>query len=133
MRAASAIMRIAAEKLRRNRVLVFVEVEIALGLLVLLAEHAVGRGELGHDQAASAQVADEAAEDGVGDAGHGGEDRRGGDGDGADGKAGRDGLQAREHRVPRHSGAGNTARVPHVPFELSQNFFTVLIVPVSQN
>ena len=72
-------LRIAAEKLRRNRVLVFIEVEIALGLLIFLAEHAVGRGELGHDQAASAQVADEAAEDGVGDAGHGREDGRGRD------------------------------------------------------
>ena len=39
--------------------------------LVLGAEHAVGRGELGHDQAAAAQIADEAAEDGIGDARHG--------------------------------------------------------------
>ena len=33
-------------------------------------------GELGHDQAAAAQIADEAAKHGVGYAGHGGEDRR---------------------------------------------------------
>jgi hypothetical protein len=46
--------------------LVFVEMEIALGLLVLLAEHAVGRSELGHDQTAAAEVADEAPEDRVG-------------------------------------------------------------------
>src|SRR5580700_3640231 len=50
--------------------LVVIEMEIALSLLVLGAEHAVGRGELGHDQPASAQVADEAPEDCVGDAGH---------------------------------------------------------------
>ena len=83
-------LRIAAEELRRDRVFVFVEVEIALSLLIFFAEHTVSRGELSHDQAASAQVANEAAEDGVGDAGHGGEDRRGGDGDGADGKTGWD-------------------------------------------
>src|SRR5206468_9897993 len=67
-------LRIAAEKLRRDGVLVFVEVKIALGLLVFLAEDAVGRGELGHDESASAQVADEASKDGVGDARHGSED-----------------------------------------------------------
>ena len=36
-----------------------------------VAQDAVSRSELGHDQAASAQVLDEAAEDGVGYAGHG--------------------------------------------------------------
>jgi len=54
-------------------VLVFVEVEVA-SADSLVAEEAVGGGELGHDQAASAEVFDEAAEDGVGDTGHGGED-----------------------------------------------------------
>ena len=75
---------IAAEKLGRDRVLVFVEVEIALGLLIFLAQNSVGRGELGHDETASAEVADEAAEDGVGDAGHGREDSGWGDCDRAD-------------------------------------------------
>jgi hypothetical protein len=80
MRAASASTSgSAAEELRRDRVLVFIEMQIALGLLILLAQHAVGRGELGHDQAASAEVADEAAEDGVGDAGHGSEHGGGSD------------------------------------------------------
>jgi len=85
MRAASAITRGSLPKSCARWVLVFVKVKIALGLLILHAEDAVGRRELGHDEAASAEVADEAAEDGVGDAGHGGEDGRGGDGDGADG------------------------------------------------
>ncbi len=65
--------------------LVFIEMEIALGLLVLLAEYAVGRGELGHDEAASAQVADEAAENRIRDAGHGSEHGRRGDLDAANG------------------------------------------------
>jgi hypothetical protein len=34
----------------------------------LVAQHTVSRGELGHDQAASAKALDEAAEDSVGDA-----------------------------------------------------------------
>ena len=55
--------------------LVAVEGEVALGLLVFVADDAVGRGELGHHEAASAEIADEAAEDGVGDAGHGREHR----------------------------------------------------------
>ena len=49
--------------------LVFIEMEITLGLLVLLAKHAVGRGELSHDEPAAAEVADEAAEDCVSNAG----------------------------------------------------------------
>ena len=36
-------------------------------------------GELGHDEPAAAQVADKAAENGVGDAGHGRQHRRRGD------------------------------------------------------
>ena len=70
--------------------LVFVEVEIALGFLIFLAEDSVGRGELGHNQAASAEIANEATEDGVSNAGHGGEDRSRGNGHGAD-------LQSRRH------------------------------------
>ena len=37
-------------------------------------------GELGHDQAAAAQIADKAAKDGVGYAGHGGKNRCRGNG-----------------------------------------------------
>src|ERR1700686_4549546 len=50
--------------------LVFVEMKIAAPN-AQVAQDAVSRGELGHDQAASAKVLDKAAEDGVGDAGHG--------------------------------------------------------------
>src|SRR5579862_491047 len=69
--------------------LVFVKVEIALGLLIFLPQNAVGRREFGHDKAASAKVADEAPEDGVSHPGHRREDRRGSDGNVADGQAGR--------------------------------------------
>src|SRR5260370_20592849 len=75
--------------------LVFVEMQVTFGFLVLLAEHAVGRGELGHDQAAAAQVADEAAEDGVGDAGHGSQDCGWGNLNSADGEPHGNGLQWR--------------------------------------
>src|SRR5579863_9587396 len=67
--------------------------QIPLGLLVFLTEDAVGRSELGHDQAASAKVADEAAENGVSHASHGSKDRGGRNGDVADGEAIRDRLQ----------------------------------------
>src|SRR5450432_1583033 len=67
--------------------LIFVEMQIALGLLIFLAEHAVRGGELGHDQPAAVEIADEAAEDGVGNAGHGSQHGRGGDSDIADQKA----------------------------------------------
>jgi hypothetical protein len=60
--------------------LVFVKVEITPAD-ALVAQHAVGRGELGHDQSASAEVLDEAAEDGIGYSGHRGEDGGGGDAD----------------------------------------------------
>src|SRR6266567_4976018 len=73
--------------------LVLVEVQVAFGLLIFLAEYTVGRGELGHDQAAPAKVADEAAEHSVGHSGHGGEDGCGGDVDGPDRKTCGDGLQ----------------------------------------
>src|ERR1019366_1442540 len=67
-----------AEELGRDGVLVFVKVKVA-SLDALVAQYSVGGGELGHDQAASAKVLDEAAEDGVGDPGHGSEDSGGGD------------------------------------------------------
>ena len=76
--------RIAAEELRRDGMLVAVEREVALGLLVLVADDAVGRGELGHHESAAAEIADEAAEDGVGDSGHGCEHRCGTDFDSAE-------------------------------------------------
>src|SRR6266851_4772901 len=74
---------------------VFVEVKVALSLLIFHAEHAVGRGELGHDQAAAAEVADEAAEDRVGNARHGGEDCGGRDLDSAEGNGCGNRLQRR--------------------------------------
>ena len=64
--------------------LVAVKGEVALGLLVFVPGDAVGRGELGHHESASAEVADEAAEDGVGDAGHGRKHRGGTDFDSAE-------------------------------------------------
>jgi hypothetical protein len=67
-------VRIAAEKLRGDGMFVCVEMQVAFGLLILLAQHAVGRGELRHDEAAAAEITNEPAEDRVGDAGHGGED-----------------------------------------------------------
>src|SRR5271163_1048697 len=36
-----------------------------------ISQQAIGRGEFGHDQSASPKILDEAAEDGVGDSGHG--------------------------------------------------------------
>src|SRR5271156_6001086 len=57
--------------------LVFVEVQVSLGLLVLRPKHTVGRGELGHDQAASPEIANEAAKDRVRNARHGSQDCRG--------------------------------------------------------
>src|SRR5450432_910202 len=72
--------------------------QVTLRLLIFFAQNAVGRSELGHDQPAAVEVADEAAKDRVGDAGHGREDGGGGDGDSADGKAcgdwARSGLQS---------------------------------------
>src|ERR1700692_2194196 len=73
--------------------LVLVEMQIALGLLIFFAKHAVGRGELGHDEAASAEVADEATEDRGGAAAQGREDGRRRDSDVADGEAGGHGLR----------------------------------------
>ena len=64
--------------------LVFVKMQVAFGLLIFGAQDAVRRSELGHDESASAKIADEAAEYGVGDASHGGKHRRRGDGKWAD-------------------------------------------------
>ncbi len=75
--------------------LVVIEMEIPLGLLVLLAEHAVGGSELGHNEPASIQVADEAPENGVGNARHRSENRCGSDLDITDAEADRDRLQRR--------------------------------------
>src|SRR5437899_12106925 len=58
--------------------------QIAFSVFVLGAENAIGRGELSHDQAASAKIANEAAEDGVGYARHRGEDGGGEDGHSAE-------------------------------------------------
>ena len=64
--------------------LVFVKMQVALGFLVLGAKYAVGRCELGHDQAAAAEIANESAKDRVGHAGHGSKHRGGRNCDGAD-------------------------------------------------
>src|SRR5207253_11065549 len=58
--------------------------QIALGFFVLGAEDAIRRGELGHDEPASAKITDESPEDGVGYARHGGEDGSGRDGHSAE-------------------------------------------------
>ena len=55
--------------------LVFIKMKIALGFLVFCAQHAVGGGEFCHNQPTSAEIPNEAAKDGVGNARHGGEDR----------------------------------------------------------
>ena len=69
-------LRIGAEQLRGDGVLLRLEGQILAACGVGLrapqrGADAVRAGELGHDQAAAAQVADEAAEHRVGDAGHG--------------------------------------------------------------
>jgi len=73
--------------------LVFVEVQVALGFLVFRAKHAIGRGELGHDQPASAEVANEASKDGIGNASHGSQNGRGSD------------LNIADRNAIRHGGA----------------------------
>jgi hypothetical protein len=65
---------IAAEQLRRDGMLVVIEMQVAAAHAAV-AEHAVGGSELGHDQPAAAEIADEAAENRVGNAGHGGQNR----------------------------------------------------------
>src|SRR5689334_20894279 len=64
--------------------LVAIEGQVALSFPVFLPQDAVSRGELGHDEAASAEIADETAKDGIGDTGHGREHGGGGDIDVAD-------------------------------------------------
>ena len=84
-RAASAItVGVGAEELGGDGVLVGVEGEIALQGFVGFAglercADAVRAGELGHDEPAPAQFANEAAEYGIGHAGHGREHRGGGE------------------------------------------------------
>src|SRR6185437_13853365 len=96
---------ITAKKLGCNRMLIFIEMEIAFALLLPRAEQAIRRGELSHDQAASRDfiaaqrfrsriillrydhyildaadetcVADKAAENRIGDSGHGSKNCRG--------------------------------------------------------
>ena len=51
--------------------LILIEMQITFGLFVLGAKHSVSRSELGHDQSAPTQTADEAPKDGVSDARHG--------------------------------------------------------------
>src|ERR1035441_996745 len=109
---------------------------------------AAGRGELGHDEAASAEVANEAAKDGVGDSGHRGQDRGGRDADGADGQLAGTGFSKANCRPPVSAPLGCTGAAwrtepalsvpkgvsaPPVPPELSQNFFTVLFYLRPQN
>ena len=73
-------LRVGAEELRGDGVLVFLEIKVAESF-VGAAGDAFGAGELGHQQAAVAEAADDTAEERVGDAGHGGEDRAGADGE----------------------------------------------------
>ena len=81
-------VRVGAEQLRGNGMLIRVEIEIAEGAGGLGGarggDDAVGAGELRHDESAAALGADQAAEHGVGDAGHGRQHGRGTDFDRAD-------------------------------------------------
>src|SRR5580658_5857662 len=98
--------------------------EIALGLLVLLAEHAIGRGELGHDQPAPTQVADETPEDRVSNASHRRQHSGGRNADIADGYAGGDRLQTLYL-------ADNRARPTRVVPGLSHT--SILLAPAKQS
>ena len=73
-------LRTGAEELRGDGVLVFLEIEIAESFL-RAAGDALGAGELGHQEAAVAEAADDAAEERIGDSGHGGEDGARADGE----------------------------------------------------
>jgi hypothetical protein len=66
-------------------VLVFVKVKIP-SADTLVAQHPIGRRELSHNQPASAEVFDEAAEDSVSNSGHGREHRSWSNADVADGE-----------------------------------------------
>jgi hypothetical protein len=85
-------VRIGAEKLRGDRMLFGSKCQIFQrpgGLfLPRRCAYAVRAGEFRHDEAATAQAADEAAKNRVGDTGHGGEDRRRSDRDTPDGQCG---------------------------------------------
>src|SRR5271155_979629 len=80
--------------------LVFVEMQVSLGFLVLRTENTVRRCEFGHDQPASAKIANEAPKDGIGDARHGSKYGR------------RRDLDVADHYLIGHSGArtGEDAR-----------------------
>ena len=60
--------------------LVFLEVEVAKSFFSA-ASDAFGAGELGHQEAAVAEATDDAAEERIGDSGHGGEDGARADGE----------------------------------------------------
>src|SRR5581483_1574175 len=94
-------LRIAAEKLRGDRMLIFVEMQVALGFLVFRAKYAVRRGELGHNQPAAAKIADESPENGVGHARHRRED------------CGRRNIYGPDPNGARHRGVGG--RDTHFP------------------
>src|SRR5580698_4482862 len=89
--------------------LVFIEMKIAFSLLVLLAEHAISRGELGHDQPTSAQVADEPPENRVSNTGHRRQHSCRSNVDVADGQTGGDWLQS---LCPAHNRTRPTRVVP---------------------
>src|SRR5271156_3352795 len=103
---------------------VFIEMEVALGLLVLLAEHAIGRGELGHDQPAATQVANEPPEHRIGNAGHRRQHSGRRDVDIADRYAGRDRLQTLYL-------ADNRARPTRIVPGLAHT--SILLAPAKQN
>ncbi len=69
--------RIAAKKLGRDGMLVLVEVQVALGFLVFCPKNSVRRSELGHNQPASAQVANEAPKHGISNTRHRSQNGRG--------------------------------------------------------
>ena len=116
---------VAAKQLRRNRVFVAIKREVLFGFLVLVPDDAVSRGELGHHEAAAAQVTDEPAEDRVGDASHRRQDRRRTDFDSADGHRRRDAHTRRRHPLGRivevlvHSTIVNEGRIPFEAAEKS--------------
>jgi hypothetical protein len=60
--------------------LIFVEMQVA-SADSFVAKDSVGGSEFGHNEAASAEIFNEAAEDRVGDSGHGSENGGGGDAD----------------------------------------------------
>src|SRR5438445_7906466 len=83
---------IRAEELRRDGVLVFLEIEITQSFFGAACD-AFGAGELGHQQAAATEAANHAAEERVRHARHRCEDRSGANGQVAD-------LEARRNHWP---------------------------------